>query len=676
MRARYTLVAFGLILAAAGVGEAQEPGVVAPVGSPAAPASEASKKIVSSLRRLIGNFKAEGITRENAAASDVARRFSSSTMKVDAAGRVQVYVSVADADAATLDRLRQHGLDIELVNADLRLVQGWIPVLSLEALATEPSVVKIRPPAYGRTRVGTVTTQGDAIHRCDQARAAGITGAGVKVGVVSNGVSGLAASQASGNLDAVQVLSPGTGNEGTAMLEIVHDCAPGAALAFSSGFPTSLAFIGSVNSLRNAGARVIVDDIGFFGEPFFEDGPVALNDRAVGQDVLRVSAAGNDALGHYQAMFTPGIPDPNLPSSIRHEFGGGDTLMRLRIPGFSSGLVILQWANRFGAAGDDYDLCVRRNGVLFACSGDPQDGNDDPIEAVNLDCSSPSACFFDVQVTLFSGVARQLKLFCLGCDFTEFNVPSGSIIGHPAVPEVLAVAAAPASSPTTNEPFSSEGPVVVFFPALEVRNKPDITGIDGVATSRPGFNPFFGTSAAAPHVAGVAALAIEANSAYQLPLFTAFLRQALRDAAADLGAVGLDNIFGAGRADAFTSLLNEANKARCDVRSSAPTVSVGQSFTLTVETFPGTGDPWDIYVLAVLVGTTPFRLLTLDFATGTFGPLDVIRAARPTAPITASSQVFGFVAPVPAEVALMCFLVDPGFTRVGRPSFARLSLVP
>ena len=114
--------------------------------------TEASKKIVARLRGLIADFRALGITRESAAAMDAAGRFSSEFLRVDTAGRVQVYVSVTDTSESSLNLLRRHGLDIEIVNRELAIVQGWVPVENLEALATEAVVVKIQPPSYGRAR--------------------------------------------------------------------------------------------------------------------------------------------------------------------------------------------------------------------------------------------------------------------------------------------------------------------------------------------------------------------------------------------------------------------------------------------------------------------------------------------------------------------------------------------
>ena len=102
--------------------------------------SDASRKIVSRLRALMADFSTEGITRGNAAALDVARRFSSEALRVDATARVQIDVTVTDTSDATLAVLRQHDLDIELVNADFGIVEGWIPVQNLEVLAAEPVV--------------------------------------------------------------------------------------------------------------------------------------------------------------------------------------------------------------------------------------------------------------------------------------------------------------------------------------------------------------------------------------------------------------------------------------------------------------------------------------------------------------------------------------------------------
>jgi hypothetical protein len=515
--------------------------------------SEASRKMVSRLRGLGADFRAARIDRHNAAVRG-ASRYSTGTLKVDDAGRVQVAVTVTDTSPATLQMLAGRGLAMQLVNRQLGIVQGWVAVEDLETLAGESAVRKIRPPSYVRPRTGPIDTLGDRVHRCDKARAAGFTGAGVKVGVISIGVANLAQAQAAGELGPVQVLSTGnpTDNEGVAMMEIIHDCAPNAELLFSAANETDLGVIDSMNALLAAGADIIVDDILFPGEPVFEDGPAALANRTVGRSALRVTAAGNDALGHYAGMFVPGIRDGET-GGTRHNFGGGDTLLRVTIAGDSTATIVLQWANPFGKATDDYDLCVRQTtGALIDCSTDVQNGNDDPIEALDVNCPPPgdTNCLVDVQITLFSGVARQLSLFCFdACEMTEFNVFAGSIFGHATVPEVITVAATDAEAPSEIEAYSSAGPTSITFPAFQARPKPDVTGVDCVSTSV--LDPFCGTSAAAPHVAGVAALVMEAmGSAGTIDTVT----NALKATAIDRGPPGYDSDWGFGLVDALAAV--------------------------------------------------------------------------------------------------------------------------
>src|SRR4029450_8819906 len=164
--------------------------------------------------------------------------------------------------------------------------------------------------------------------------------------------------------------------------------------------------------------------------------------------------------------------------------------------------------------------------------------------------------------------------FCIGCIIDQFLVPGDSIFGHPAVPEVLAVAAAPARNPAVTELFSSSGPGPILSPTQEVRAKPDVTGIDGVATSRPGFNPFFGTSAAAPHVAAVARFLSPRRRAGATAQAGA---GALKATATDLGAAGFDFDFGAGRADALSAVQSVALVAA--VLPSSRSVQVGTTAT-------------------------------------------------------------------------------------------------
>ena len=66
-----------------------------------------------------------------------------------------------------------------------------------------------------------------------------------------------------------------------------------------------LAFNAAIDELYANGCTVICDDIGWYNEPFFEDGIVACHIKTVlsGNQIIYVSATGNDADVHYQGNF-------------------------------------------------------------------------------------------------------------------------------------------------------------------------------------------------------------------------------------------------------------------------------------------------------------------------------------------------------------------------------------
>jgi hypothetical protein len=177
-------------------------------------------------------------------------------------GRLHVIMKVIGTASTSTAALQAAGLEIEIVNDRFGLVQGWIADGAVPALADLPIVQSVSPAWPAEHNTGSVTSQGDHASRADLVRQLGYDGSGVSVGVISGGIDSLAHSQATGDLPSVivpsgcQLLS---GNdEGTAMLEIVHDLAPGARLLFSSNGFTSLELMHAMDCLTSAGADVIV----------------------------------------------------------------------------------------------------------------------------------------------------------------------------------------------------------------------------------------------------------------------------------------------------------------------------------------------------------------------------------------------------------------------------------
>jgi len=193
------------------------------------------------------------------------------------------------------------------------LIVGYVAPANIKAMETVEGFQTATPVWKPILRTGSVESQGDAKMKADVFRSAtGLDGTGVKVGVLSDSVSqvngGIADSQATGDLPAtVQVLKDGQSgdtDEGRAMLEIIHDVAPGAALAFNSAGGGPQAFATGIQNLDAAGAKVIVDDVGYLDSPFFNDGVVAqAADSVFTKGDLYVSAAGNEADKGFQTAW-------------------------------------------------------------------------------------------------------------------------------------------------------------------------------------------------------------------------------------------------------------------------------------------------------------------------------------------------------------------------------------
>ena len=540
-------------------------------------------------------------------------RLSTTLLRVNDVGEIQVYVVLTEWSPEHVVALEALGLRVEATVPNRRLIQGWVPSHALDDVAALDAVKEVKPPAYGTHQgAGAVNTPGDAILGAAAARTAyGVTGAGVKVGVISDGVDHLASSVISNDLPGgVQILAPGRDNEGTAMLEIVHDMAPGAALAFY-GVSTSAEMVKGINALAAAGARVIVDDLAFFGEPKFEDGPIAdaVRNFATGGR-LYVSAAGNQAQEHYRAGYSrvtgQNFPNGDYPAVHTYAPGSIDIGNTVVVPPSCSLVVILQWNNRFDAASDDFDLVIARSSdfAVLAGSFGFQTGTQDPIEATGFTNTTASPVTVFIAVSEFKLVSPPASLildyFVLrDCPVVlQYLTPGDSLSGNHNLVEALPIAAVHAATPTQAAGYSSQGPGTISFPFPEVRAVPVLTSVDCVPTQTGGLGffyfPFCGTSAAAPHVAGIAALVMERAPT----LSTEQLRGVLTGTAVDLGPPGFDFTYGFGRVDAYQALAFVSAAPNVTVGLSLNRHNVGPGDSLRIdliESNTGTATAQDIY---------------------------------------------------------------------------------
>ncbi|WP_158509135.1 S8 family serine peptidase [Amycolatopsis keratiniphila] len=401
-----------------------------------------------------------------------------------------------------------------------------------------------------------VLSGGLALHRATQARTDfSVDGTGVSVGVISdsyNALGGAAAGVAAGELPGagnpcgrrtdVRVLheSPADGwsrsDEGRAMAEIVHDVAPGSGLMFSTA-QTMFETADSMLEMASQGARVTVDDISFWEEPWFQEGP---RDQAARMNAYRgtvnFSAAGNyntlrgqQDVNGYESVFRPTPCPKGVPSGTCHDFdpsSGTDPTSTFAVS--HAGWLALQWNEPWNSVRTNFDLYLLRGGRKIAES--VNENKITPYESLGTDKTGD----IDVVIRRKDGADTPRLRFCWfthGARPTEWDTSrSGDTVGVTTLgavgPDTFNVAASPDG--TSLEDFSSRGPSTHYWaparsdghPAdalpASTQHLPESTAADNVETSffgeeKAGHFRFSGTSAAAPHAAAIAALALSRN---------------------------------------------------------------------------------------------------------------------------------------------------------------------
>src|SRR5580704_4012781 len=425
------------------------------------------------------------------------------------------------------------GLGLQRASQYSNDVGGWLPVDQLDAAAALTEVHGIRA-AMMRTKTGAVTSQGDYAQNSDLVRSANsLTGGGITVGVISdsydcypvyaaNGVPAggpngyanngfnttAAGDMATGDLPAsVSIIDTGTpgngeadclvygqpiqlpfGDEGRAMMQIIHDVAPGAGLAFHTAENSEADFAAGIVALAapvasgGGGAKVIVDDVGYFDEPFFQDGEVAQAINAVvANGVAYFSAAGNNGILAYDnyGVTTASFATPGTGQNVNEHLLNFDTTgattttaLPVTIPQMAPGdfvAIVVEWdqpyvtgAPNSGGATSQINVCItptsgndiitNYNGQSATCSGLNTLGQD-PYQVMIVDNPANAAGTSSQEtVNIVVGLANssappgRIKVVVeddgLGSQITKFaGNGGGTIQGHPLATGAAAVGA-------------------------------------------------------------------------------------------------------------------------------------------------------------------------------------------------------------------------------------------
>ena len=575
--------------------------------------TEAQQKVSSHL------LQAQKIQRGEPIANGVVLR--ESPVDVESGGTVTVDVR-ADVTPEVLEQIDALGGSVVNSVPQYGAIRAELPLSAVEGLAGLDAVQSIHPADLAMTKGGTQqrleaiartaggdpaitrrinVSEGDVAHLADQARRRyRVDGSGIGIGVLSDGIDSLAERQATGDLPADITVLPdqeGEGDEGTAMLEIVHDLAPGARLYYATAFGGQAQFAANIDALCDAGADVIVDDITYFAEPPFQDGIVAQGvNAAIGKGCFYFSAAGNGGnlndgtSGVWEGDFRPGIPIRLLGvPGFTHRFtdvSSLDTITR------SGRFYSLKWADPLGASANDYDLFLLSQPdsegmrAVRAVSFDIQNGTQDPYEIIagtafnRLDTGN---------ALLVLNAGGEDRFLHLNAHRGRLAVATdGQMYDHAAAANTIGVAATDATlaagpggvfdGTESVELFSSDGPRRIFFhpdgrpitpgnfssTGGRLLLKPDLAAADRVSTSTPGFESFPGTSAAAPHAAAIAALLLQAAGGPS-SMSRDELLQRMQDTALDIEAPGAwDRDSGAGIVDALAAADSAALRSFTD----------------------------------------------------------------------------------------------------------------
>ena len=337
--------------------------------------------------------------------------------------RVVVDITATGDPAALLAELE----DLGMTNASTfgRIISGALPVGALSRTLALPGLQAISAARKPQVNVGAIEGEGGPAMLTDQPPASAFDGTGMRVGILSDSFDqqgGYADGIASGDLKPGAVILDDSancgnpcGDEGRGMAELVEDVAPGATIAFHTAFGGVADFANGIIELADPAlgdSDVIVDDVFYFAEPMFQDGPIAQAiDQVVAGGVPYFSSAGNFARASYESAYVDSgelfYVNNIFSQEYRgrlHDFDPGpgtDWSMGITVPNYPSWRIVtlvLQWDQPVGsistagrAAENDLDVYITSTGspsTLYASSVDNNSslygGNGDPIELLQF----------------------------------------------------------------------------------------------------------------------------------------------------------------------------------------------------------------------------------------------------------------------------------------------------
>ena len=421
-------------------------------------------------------------------------------------------------------------------------IETYVPLSLLGQVSEQPGVIRVREIIPPESAYGNFTSQGVQAHLSAAWNQAGFSGQGIKVGVIDsdfgfNDFMGLMGTELPSTVQARCYTDVGRftsnlsdcgnailgDNHGTVVAETVMDIAPEASLYIATVWsPGDLQT--ATDWMVSQGVSVIASSLAFNfdgpgdGTSPFSNSSLKTVDRAVSGGIVWANAAGNDALSTWFGTYSI----VNVDGTKYVAFNGSDVFNDIAVEVGDVITVQLRWEDSWSGANRDFDLLIRdfATSTTVDYSFDPQQGRvgEVPFELL-LSYRVPRDGRYAVAVRHEGGsTPGWIQLTVWGVGSIEHYTGTGSI-GNPAEssnPGMLAVGAAHWNNVRTIEYYSSRGPTP------DRRVKPDIVGATCGSTA---LRNFCGTSQAAPHVAGMAALVRQRFPAYTAVQVANYLKE-------------------------------------------------------------------------------------------------------------------------------------------------------
>lgn len=481
------------------------------------------------------------IQQQSSGSQNITSTFSlpSSNVAIEDTSRVVIEVKIEDMDAI-LKLINSMEANVESIHNNM--IQININPVLLDELSQNSSILCIRSILI--PIINEITSEGVESIKADFVHSQGFTGENINIAVIDAGfyptnteISNNIKETKSFRVDAdIQGGIEASANHGTACTEIVVDVAPNAQL-YLINFETDIEYLIAVDYAISKGVDIITCSIGFVNVgPFDGTSYIAeAAEKAAQAGILFITSAGNSAQSHWKGIFNDNDEDSY------HNYSFDDETNDIILEKNKPVKIFLSW-NDWPTSNQDYDLYLFDSTLnLVAFSNTPQVGIQPPTESIVY--FPPSTNIYRIVIIKSSASeTHTFHLFCFSAELEHYT-EEGSLTSPADAKSAMSVGAV-SFVDNLVKPYSSQGPTD------DGRIKPDIMAPDGVSTSTYGSTAFHGTSAAAPHIAGVAALLLNANRSLTLE----DLHKSLETTTIDKGQPGKDNVYGMGIVNAHDAL--------------------------------------------------------------------------------------------------------------------------